>query len=81
MMHDVMLTTEGQLETKFCFQYFSGSIQRTPSVVGTYSSNVKSRCLSFLLVAGGQDHSGSSLCQIQSRGFADASVDSCVNND
>lgn len=40
----------------------------------TYSADVISSGLSFLLVAAGQDHPGSSPCQIQSRGLANASV-------
>lgn len=44
----------------------------------THSANVKNSSLSFLLVAAGQDHPGSSLCQIQSRRLANASVASCA---
>lgn len=44
------------------------------SLKRTHSADVKSSGLSLLLVAAGQDQPGSSLCQIQSRGLADASV-------
>lgn len=47
-------------------------------VLSTYSANVKSSSLSFLPVAAGQDHPGSSLCQVQSRGLSNASVASCA---
>lgn len=43
----------------------------------TYSADVQSSRLSLPLVAAGQDHPGSSPCQIQSRGLANASVASC----